>query len=186
MTNAIAPVPSRLFGLGAKDLLAYAADGPENRDQVLAVFKTRLANNVKNGKDRRAAANKRNIDRVEAITFEGDAPAPEAPAPAEPTVIQTADAATAHGPVDYLRASLAVLKDRLGSRDAAIIELYENKDRREAVGKVIGVRITQNLIAEALDLHHQRIAQILKAHRESLAAPAHVVDMDALKAALLG
>jgi hypothetical protein len=35
-------------------------------------------------------------------------------------------------------------------------------------------------------LHPQRIAQILKAHREAAAAPAHVVDMDALKAALLG
>lgn len=186
MTNAITTVPASITGFLAKDLLAYAAESPENRDQVLGVFKNRLRNNVAAGKARKAEANKRNIARTEAIVFEGETPAPEAPAPAEPTVIQTADAATAHGPVDYLRASLAALAERLGSRDAAIVDLYENADKREAVGKVIGMKITQSAIAEACDLHPQRIAQILKAHREADAAPAHVVDMEALKAALLG
>lgn len=186
MTNAITAVPASITGLLAKDLLAYAAESPENRDQVLGVFKTRLANNVKYGKARKAEANKRNIARVEAIVFEGETPAPEAPAPVEPTVVETAGAAQATGPVDYLRASLSILADRLGSRDKAIVDLYENAEKRDAVGKAIGLKITQAAIAEACGLHPQRIAQILKAHREAAAAPAHVVDMEALKAALLG
>lgn len=188
MTN-VAKVSNGIKGASGADLLKYASQSPENREKALGIMRNRLSRNEAYFADTgrggwKVKSNRKFISQMEEVSFESDPT--EAPATEEPTVVQTAGAADAHAPVDYLRASLNALAERVGSRDKAIVDLYENVDKREAVGKVIGMKITQSAIAEACGLHPQRIAQILKAHREALAAPAHVVDMEALKAALLG
>ena len=169
------------LAFGGTALVNLALEGDSGATTEL---KRRLKNAMKSGKAHKVKRLTGLLARLDVNTEEPT----EAPAPAneEPTVIQTSQAATEANPIDYLRAAIVALTERVGSRDKAIVDIYENVDKREAVGKVIGMKITQAAIAEACSLHPQRIAQILKAHREAIAAPAHVVDMDALKAALLG
>ena len=173
------------LAFGGTALVNLALEGDSGATTEL---KRRLKNAMKSGKAHKVKRLTGLLARLDVNTEESTEIPAEAPAPAneEPTVIQTSQAATEANPIDYLRAAIVALAERVGSRDKAIVDIYENVDKREAVGKVIGMKITQAAIAEAVSLHPQRIAQILKAHREAIAAPAHVVDMDALKAALLG
>lgn len=103
------------------------------------------------------------------------APAPEAPAPAPeapaPEVITTAPASE-YRPVDGLTVALKAKIDGGMSRDEAIMFVYSDKARRDAIGSAIGGKVTQKLLAQACGVTTCRIAQILKAQREATAAPA--------------
>ena len=96
------------------------------------------------------------------------APAPEAPAP---EVITTAPASD-YSPVDGLTVALRAKIDGGMSRDEAIMFVYSDKARRDAIGSAIGGKVTQKLLAQACGVTTCRIAQILKAQREGTAAPA--------------
>tara|TARA_R110001592_G_scaffold158191_1_gene389262 strand:+ start:15722 stop:16267 length:546 start_codon:yes stop_codon:yes gene_type:complete len=103
------------------------------------------------------------------------APAPEAPAPAPeapaPEVIPTAPAST-YSPIDGLYTALKMKVDSGMTRDEAILFVYGDKARREAIGSAIGGKVTQKLIAQACGVTVCRIAQILKSQRQATEAPA--------------